>query len=194
MIHCEEVPEPEDFDRRARQPGRSWREANPEATRPKDLWSPFKPQLADGFKDLCAYSAMYEPVGCIDHFLSWKNRPDLAYEWSNFRFCSAWINSSKRDADDQILDPFQVEEGWFEVILPSLQLVVSESIPSEYRERAEFTLIRLHLRDDERVLRQRRTWYWLYQQGQLDLEGLRKNAPLIARAVEKASKAKEGSG
>ena len=185
MIRCEEIPEPEDFDHRARQPGRTWLAAYPGATRPKDLWSPFKPHLADGFKNLCAYSAMYEPVGCVDHFLSWKNRPDLSYEWSNYRFCSPWINSSKRDVDDRILDPFKVEDGWFEIILPSLQLVVSESIPPELKEKAEYTLSRLHLRDDERVLRQRREWYRMYQEGELDLEGLRKKAPLIAQAVLK---------
>ena len=41
------------------------------------------------------------------------------------------------------------------------------------------------LRDDERVMRTRREWYRLYQDGELPLEGLRKKAPLMPRAVEK---------
>ncbi|RZB38314.1 MAG: hypothetical protein SRB2_00062 [Desulfobacteraceae bacterium Eth-SRB2] len=54
-----------------------------------------------------------------------------------------------------------------------------------HRVKAEYTLHRLHLRDDERVIRQRREWYRMYQDGELNIEGLRKKAPLIARAIER---------
>jgi hypothetical protein len=40
------------------------------------------------------------------------------------------------------MDPFEVQDGWFEIILPSLELVVSDSIPAEHREHAELTLTR----------------------------------------------------
>lgn len=79
-----------------------------------------------------------------------------------------------------------MREGWFAVLLPSLQLVVvPENVPEQLRELAVQTLERLHLRDDERVLRQRRSWYRMYQQGKLTLAGLREVAPLIAAAVER---------
>lgn len=66
-----------------------------------------------------------------------------------------------------------------------LQLVVNESrVPESLRERARFVLTRLHLRDDERVIRQRRAWYRMYEDGELTLEWLRRKAPLIARAIE----------
>ncbi|MFB2979418.1 hypothetical protein [Microseira sp. BLCC-F43] len=58
-------------------------------------------------------------------------------------------------------------------------------VPPEQRQRADFTLQRLRLRDDERVIRQRQQWYQLYLDGDLTLEGLEKKAPLIARAVRK---------
>jgi hypothetical protein len=186
MIRFERVPEPYDFDRLARTPGLAWLAAHPDAKRPKDYWSPFKPQLADGFRQLCAYSAMWEGVGTVDHFRSCKRHPHLIYEWSNYRYASAWINSSKQNADDQILDPHEVEDGWFEILLPSLQLVVTDAVPPERRAQTEHTLKRLHLRDDERILRLRREWYRLYQEGKLTIEGLHERAPLIARAVEKA--------
>ncbi|HYN21100.1 MAG TPA: hypothetical protein VE078_09080 [Thermoanaerobaculia bacterium] len=185
MIRFERVPEPADFDRRARQPGLTWLAAHSDATRPKDFWSPFKSQLADGFRQLCAYSAMYEPVGSVDHFLSCKNHLARAYEWSNYRFSSAWINSSKQNADDQVLDPHEVEDGWFEILLPSLQLVLTDAVPREWRAQAEHTLRRLHLRDDERIVRQRRAWYQMYEEGKLTLEGLHETAPLLARAIER---------
>ena len=185
MIHFSSVQEPRDFDRCARDPGNDWIASHPDARRPRDLWSPFKCDLAKGFSDLCAYSAMYEASGTVDHFVSWSEDRSLAYEWENYRYCSGWINSSKRSEPScRLLDPFTVENGWFEIILPSLQLQVSDSIPAEFRERAEYTVRRLHLVHDERVMRQRREWYRMYQCRELNLEGLRKKAPLIAAAIE----------
>ncbi|MFB2920359.1 MULTISPECIES: hypothetical protein [Aerosakkonema] len=185
MIRFNPPSEPPEFDQKARQPGNNWLAKNPNNLRPRDYWSPFKSNLADGFGNLCGYSVMYEPVGTVDHYLSCENYPNLAYEWSNYRFASAWINSSKRTLDDQVLDPFQVGEDWFEIILPSLQLVLTNKVPPAERQRAEFTLQRLRLRDDERVIRQRQQWYQLYLDGDITLEGLEKKAPLIARAIRK---------
>lgn len=190
MIRFEPVAKPADFAARVEQPGAAWLERNPDAKRPKDLWTPFKPALAEGFRSLCAYSVMFEPVGTVDHFVSWHEDKRKAYDWANYRYCAAWINSSKQNEKAaEIFDPFEVEDGWFEIILPSLQLVVSDSIPNEQKDRAEFVLTRLHLRDDERLIRQRREWYRMYQDGEINLEGLRKKAPLIARAVEASSEA-----
>ncbi len=187
MIHVDPVAEPPDFKPRARQPGLTWLAANPQAKRPRDLWSRFKPALAEGFRHLCGYSAMYEPVGTVDHFLSWKRFREQANDWSNYRFASAWINSVKQTADSEVLDPYEVRDGWFELLLPSLQLVVSDRAPANIKAKAEHTLLRLRLRDDERVIRQRREWYRMYQSGEISLEGLRKKAPLIAHAVERQS-------
>jgi len=123
----------------------------------------------------------------VDHFVSWREDPSRAYDWSNYRFASARINSSKGNVPSSaILDPFEVEDGWFEILLPSLQLVVSSTIPDRYRERAEFLLERLRLRDDESILRPRREWYRMYQDGELTFAGLEEKAPLIAKAVERS--------
>jgi hypothetical protein len=67
--------------------------------------------------------------------------------------------------------------------------VLTDKVPSQQRQKAQFTLERLRLRDDERVLRQRQSWYQLYLDGDLTLQGLEKKAPLIARAVRKLSQA-----
>lgn len=185
MIRFEPVEKPADFAEKVESPGATWL-AEHASGRPKDLWSPFKPQLADAFRNLCAYSAMFEPVGTVDHFVSCDEDRAKAYSWSNYRYASGWINSSKNSLlSSEIFDPFVVEDGWFEILLPSLQLVATDSVPEGMRERAKFVLKRLHLRDDERVLRQRREWYRMYQDGELTLEGLRKKAPLIAAAVVK---------
>lgn len=65
----------------------------------------------------------------------------------------------------RVLDPFELGEDWFEILLPSLQLVLTDKVPPQQLQRAEFTLERLRLRDDERVLRQRQQWYQLYLDG-----------------------------
>ena len=184
MIHFDLAPEPAHFDETVRRPGRHWLESHPESDRPKPFWNAVKFDLADAFGWLCGYSAMYEPVGTVDHYLSINNRRDRAYEWDNYRYSAGWINSSKQQADQTVLDPFEVEDGWFQILLPSLQLQLSDDIPNEHKDKAEFTLNRLHLRDDERVIRQRREWYRMFQEGELPLERLRKKAPLIARAIE----------
>lgn len=186
--------EPAEFDVKCRQKGTQWIGDHPKANRkgnkrPRDYWSPFRSQLADAFRNLCAYGAMYEPVGTVDHFLPVDADETQAYEWANYRFASGWINSSKKKSTE-ILDPLLVRDGWFEILLPSLQLVVvPANVPTNLRDQAEDTLRRLHLRDDERVIRQRRAWYEKYQDGKLTLEGLRDFAPLVAAAVEKQARA-----
>ena len=137
---------------------------------------------------------MYEPVGTVDHFVSCDTDAKLAYEWSNYRFSAQWINSSKQTADGAVMDPCSVGEDWFEISLPDLQLRVTDKVPHGQRQLAEDTLNRLHLRHDERIQRQRREWYRMYQDGELTLEGLRKKAPLIAKAVEKQMAAAKTKG
>lgn len=189
MIRFSPVPKPAGFTE-AETRGGKWLLENLDAIRPRDLWSPFKHHLADGFRNLCAYSALYEPVGTVDHFVSFNENRARAYDWTNYRFASAWLNSTKKNLSSaEILDPFEVQDGWFEILLPSLQLVVSDRMPAQLRVRAEYVLERLRLRDDERVLRQRREWYRMYQEGKLTLEGLEEKAPLIAQAVAKANQA-----
>jgi hypothetical protein len=112
VIPVAPVPEPGSFDDRARRPGNAWLAKNEGAERPRDYWSPFRAVLADGFANRCGYTAMYEPAGTVDHFRSYKTNPALAYEWANYRYAAAWINSAKKTSE--VLDPYEVGEGWFE--------------------------------------------------------------------------------
>ncbi|MXW39872.1 MAG: hypothetical protein F4Z75_01700 [Synechococcus sp. SB0668_bin_15] len=183
------VPEPHDFEEKVRAPGRQWLATHPSAARPKDYWTLFKGTLAQGFENRCAYCAMYEPVGTVDHFASWHEDRSQAYSWENYRYCAQWINASKgKTPADKLLDPYTIKDGWFEIHLPSLHLQVSNRVPDALRERAAYVLERLHLRKDERVLRQRREWYRMFQDKEVSLKGLRKKAPLIAMAVTRAGR------
>jgi hypothetical protein len=191
MIPVPRVPEPSGFDEKCRQRGRRWlREHSADSGRPPDYWSEFRFALADGFRNRCGYCAMYIPEGTIDHHRPISLDPDLIYEWTNFRYVAGWINSSKKKVSDVVLlDPHDVGDGWFEITLPDLQMRTTSRVPVELRARAEFTLDRLHLRHDERVIRQRRMWMEMFETGGLTLESLEHVAPLLAQAVRRATAA-----
>lgn len=184
MIPVARVPEPEGFDARVRKRGAEWLVAHPGAPEPRPYWIEFLPQLREGFSRRCGYSAMYVPDGTVDHFRSRRDNAALLYEWSNLRFASSLMNTAKKAAE--VLDPYEVGAGWFEVLLPSLELVARyDRIPADVRPRVEATLRVLPLVHDERVVRQRREWYAMHLSGELQLPGLRRVAPLLADAVER---------
>jgi len=63
--------------------------------------------------------------------------------------------------------------------------VLTDRVPKGKRRKAEFTIVRLGLRDDEVVIRYRRKFFEMYCLRKLSLEGLRDVAPQIAQAVER---------
>jgi hypothetical protein len=185
------IPEPVNFDVECRQKGNAWlaeeRHAgrSPKTSAYPNYWSKYESDLATAFHHRCGWWAMWIAEGEVEHYLSKKNHPDLSYEWSNYRYISGSVNSSKKNHDDKILDPFEVGDGWFEVLLPSMQLVITAQIPSAVRSKAEFTLCKLHLRDGKKVVRNRQNWYQKFKDGQITLAGLESVAPLVADAVSK---------
>ncbi|WP_420239454.1 hypothetical protein ACOBR2_07770 [Telmatobacter bradus] len=190
MIPVQKVKKPVVFEREVGIPGSAWLSRNRSSkSRPPAHWNKVKSELKKGFDDLCAYAAMYvSNDGTVDHYLSCNTHRDLVYVWDNYRFASGEMNSCKQNADDSILDPYEVEQGWFEILLPSLQMRVTEAVPEDFRKRAKYTLKRLKLENGAQVIRWRRSWYAMYESGELTLQGLQRVAPLIAEAVKKESK------
>jgi hypothetical protein len=193
MLRCYPTSEPDKFDAEVRKPGQAWLAANPDkpSSKYKAFWSNWeacKEKLADSFQQRCAYTAMRilpAQDGTIDHYLSKKNYPELTYEWSNYRYCKGYFNGLKLNHDDHILDPFEVEDDWFEVQIPSLQLILTDKVPPELREKAEFTLRQLQLQDTKRIIDQRTEYYEDYLAGLVTLEKIERDAPLIAKAIRK---------
>src|SRR5208283_5268649 len=89
----------------------------------------------------------------------------------------------KKDLDDQVLDPFEVQPGWFEVLLPSMQLVRTALVPAHLQAKADFTLQRLKLVSGPKVRRNRQRYYEDYKNQKLTPTGLRDYAPLVAEVV-----------
>jgi hypothetical protein len=185
MILVLPVAEPEGFDQACRSRGKTWLAEHEVTLRPRDYWSPFREQLAKGFADRCGYLGMYITSGHIDHHRPIKTHRELAYEWSNYRYVDSCINQCKGSLGDELLDPYEVEEGWFEIELPSLQMRATERVPEAMKDRAAFTLRRLQLRDGEAALRYRRMWLEIYERGGVDLKTLDQIFPLLSEALRR---------
>jgi hypothetical protein len=185
MMHFDRPVEPAGFHERVRVPGENWlsnhRSAKPELF--PDYWKRFRHELGDGFTWLCAYSAVRTVDGEVDHYRSKSKCPELAYEWSNYRYASSRINSRKSTHDQAILDPFEVQDDWFEVQLGTWQLLITDNLPPDQRMRAEFTLEKLGLGSGDDAVRTRRIYYDEFAKGGSTLQSLDKSVPLVARAV-----------
>jgi hypothetical protein len=182
VIRVARTPEPKAFAS-VRRRGTRWLAQHPSGE-PPSYWRDALPELQAAFGQRCGYSAMHDLNGTVDHFVPRSRDRSLSYEWSNLRYAAQWLNGAKGDREG-IIDPFDVEDGWFEVLLPSLQLVVSASAPAAVRHRLETTLRVLPIAHDERIIRQRRAWLKEYEDGHVTLEGLRRFAPLVAAALER---------
>lgn len=183
------IQEPKDFNKTCRKRGRKWLHEHPDA-KPDQFpgyWRDFQPDLARAFQLRCGWTAMHIGTdGAVDHFQSRSgpNGRNLAYEWCNYRYISTTVNSSKQALDAEVLDPFEVESGWFEVLLPSFILVRTEKVPVDLRAKADFTISRLKLDTGEKFIANRREWYRDHVNEGLPISNLRKYAPLIAEAIE----------
>jgi hypothetical protein len=179
------IPEPANFESDCRTPGKEWLTNNPLSEKFPNLWRKFQPELSEGFHDRCGWWAMRIADGHVDHFLSKNKHRSLTYEWSNYRYIAGTVNSSKRTWDDQILDPFEIQDGWFELIIPSMQLVTTKALPAHLLVKANRTMEKLHLDNGTKVRRNRKRWYEDFKNNKVTLEGLEEIAPLIATAVKK---------
>ncbi len=133
MIHVDAKPEPIGFDADVRQKGIAYLRRKsialdrpvPEKTKINPYWRAYLDDLYSQYQGYCAYLAVFfERVtggGSVDHFIAKSQRADLAYEWSNYRLACSRMNSRKREYED-VLDPFEVDTGWFHLEVVSGRL------------------------------------------------------------------------
>ncbi len=186
---------PEAFEELVARPGRRWLAANPQpAGRPPALWNqqPIKRKLRQDFGGLCGYTLMHEMRGSVDHFISWKTDPGKAYDWDNYRFCSASVNSSKKNADAAVFDPYEIEFEWFEIHLPSMIMKVSPAAPPHLKAKLDFTLKRLPIADTDEVIDYRAEYYEGYKDGGMSMSWLKQKAPVLAASIAAWEQANPG--
>ena len=71
-----------------------------------------------------------------------------AYEWDNYRLACSLMNSRKGDAAS-VLDPFDVEDGWFVLELVAFQVLPAHGLADPTAAAVEDTIDRLRLNDEE---------------------------------------------
>lgn len=185
MIPVPKPHKPKTFDRDCSTPGNQWLAANPISKKFPAHWIKFQPHLEKGFAYRCGWWAVQITDGAVDHYLSKKNHRNRAYEWANYRYIAGSVNSSKRNHDDAVLDPFEVQNGWFEVILPSLQLITTAQVPAKLQAKADFTIKHLKLANGYKIRKLRRRYYEDFKAGKLTMQGLLDYAPLVGEAVQR---------
>lgn len=189
MIHVEAQPEPASFDTQVRRKGLAWLRANQiDSDKPlppnktlESYWRSCLDQLHASYHACCAYLAIpIERVtggGTVDHFIAKSQRPDLAYEWSNYRLACLRMNSRKRNYED-VLDPFEVETGWFHLEIVTGRIYPNPHLPAGLRTAVQATIDRLGLDDSgNRELRARH--YQEYRQGFYTADFLQRRSPFV---------------
>lgn len=196
MIPVERRPAPAGFEENVREPGLKWIGGRSHSQmRFPSYWTWCEPHLREAFRTRCGWAAMTITSGVVEHFISQAEfrveRPELAYDWDNYRYAMPELNSRK--GRHRLLDPFDVRPGWFRISLPSLRLRMTDKIPNEYRERARQTIEQLGLDRGFKLMRLRLRYMERYRQGSIGLRILDEDAPLIAAAIRELHSASVGA-
>ena len=184
VIRVQPKPEPPDFDEKVRQPGLRAQQEAPPRTPP--LWrDECLFQLWEAYEGICSYLCVFIPQGSgarsVDHFVPKSRRPDLLYEWSNYRLACSLMNSRKGQFED-VLDPFEIEDGWFVLDLSFLQVLPNPDLDEETRRGVQATIDRLDLNDNE-CLQARANDYDAYLRNEISLDLLKRWSPFVAREM-----------
>ena len=187
MIPVRQVPEPEYFDDRIRQPGLAFLNRYPDRE-PKPLWMFAHDDLRRSYKRTCAYHCRRVVGGTVDHFLPKGKYRALAYEWSNYRFCSDAANRAKA-AKVGLVDPFKVGRSWFAIAFPQCDVVLGEDLPTAMRAEARFTIEALHL-NAEVLVKDRAEMALAFCEGNVKLSFVKEHRPFLAAEIERQGAAK----
>lgn len=155
-------------------------------------WTSCLAELKDAYAHVCAYSCFrIHPVtgaASVDHFAAKSRAWDRVYEWDNYRLACTRMNARKRDFGD-VLDPFDVDDEWFQLDLVGFQVLAAFGLPIELARRVEGTIERLGL-DDFRADRERdAVTYW---DGDVSLAWLRRESPFVARELARQGRLRPG--
>jgi hypothetical protein len=187
MIRVAQQPEYPLFDVEVRQPGTTFLATNPNPSsqdfKKKSYWSKAAPHLHAAYSGICAYTAMYLPQqGSVDHFHPKTIHPHLAYEWSNYRLATGRVNSSKGNLTD-ILDPFEVENDWFFMDIPSCMVKPNPALDQPLRMRISHTINSLRFNQDESYVQERCAILIDYAKGDVSFGFLERRYPFLAKEV-----------
>jgi hypothetical protein len=185
-MYVEMQPEPERFYKKVQKKGEDFLATCPHPNGKEwdrhSYWRKFIPDLYDAYHGICAYTCIWTPFDTgwktVEHFLPKENYPEEAYKWSNYRFVCGTMNGRKSDYED-VLDPFQLQDGWFEMHFTSLQLKPGKKLNEEAATCVRKTIKRLKL-NESACIRGRKDWLLPYLQKKYDISHLEERAPFLA--------------
>ena len=195
MIPVTPQPEPEDFDTEVRQKGLRWLAkhdiditvALPPGTELRAYWQSCLKELHRRYGGVCAYLAVFfertTGAGNVEHFHPKSLRPDLAYEWCNYRLACSAINSRKNNFTD-VLDPFEVKDDWFYLELVSGHIFPNPQLPASLQQKIQATIDRLKL-DHPDNNEMRAEHYQLYCEGKITSEYLKGYSPFVWKEADR---------
>lgn len=217
MIRVQQAPEPEDFDSQVRQPGRRaiaemtgatglskrrGRRRAVIAVSPDEIpaekfppvWTEALPELLERYGRVCAYMSFYlervTGAASVDHMLPKSTDWRETYEWRNYRLACSLMNTRKNAYRD-VLDPFEIEDGWFRLELVGYQVIPAPELPPDIRENVQATIDRLKLNEYE-CLKLREEYAEDFYRGDISQDRLRRRAPFLAREIEREPERRRG--
>ena len=185
--------EPESFDICVRQPGmralqsiatREYRgsmQAIP-AGRFPPYWRRSLNDLLNAYHRICSYLCLYIPratgARSVDHMVPKSTAWNQACEWSNYRLACSLMNARKGDVA-AVLDPFDVEDGWFALELVGFQVLPGEGLATRDFATVTETIRCLRLNDQECCLA-RAEYAEAYWCKEITIDYMRRHAPFVA--------------
>jgi hypothetical protein len=187
VIHVAPSPEPTDFDEKVRKPGRKFLLGCPNPTQKQwnthSYWRRILQSLHSKYRGICGYSCHWIPydtgADTVEHFKPKSKYPREAYEWLNYRLVCQLLNSRKGD-EEQILDPFLIQNGWFIIEFPALLVKPAPGLKKSLHECVKKTCDMLGLNDDATCLPTRQAYVTEYCLGNINFAHLEKRAPFLA--------------
>jgi hypothetical protein len=187
VIKVDQQPESPNFDTDVRKAGQKlFLNGYPISNKGyKNYWRHCARHLHQAYGGVCSYSCMYVIApGSVDHFLPKVKYPQQAYEWANYRLSTQRVNQHKSDSED-IIDPFNVREGWFVLDFPSCLVQAGNEITAVIAEQVNITIRVLKLNDDDSLVQERCDIMLEYAKGNVTLNFLQRRYPFLALEISR---------
>lgn len=192
MIPVARTAAPNDFEDKVGNLGRVFLRETPNPTTNQynnhNYWVKVKGDLYDDHNGVCAYSCHFisRVTGndTVEHFVPKSADPTLAYVWENYRLVCGRFNGRKGTYQD-VLDPFEIDEGMFVLKFPSLLIKPAEHLNQADTIAVDKSITRLKLNDDEKCVEARVGYVLDFCRGDITFRYLENKAPFIALELER---------
>jgi hypothetical protein len=157
-------------------------------------WTAALPAMMRAYRGICAYSCfrIHRVTGAasVDHMAPKSRAWDKVYEWRNYRLACSRMNARKGDFD-AVLDPFAIEDHWFELELVGFQVKPARLLAEPLRHQIRDTVRRLRLNDWDCWKGRERDAerYWCRE---VSLQVLLEDSPFVARELRRQGRLNAG--